>query len=169
MNTEAIQIRQAEMADYVKMQEIYAYARLQMKQNGNPHQWGDRYPLAETILESIQQKTAYVAVQNGEICGTFVFLIWDDPTYAVIEEGAWLNDAPYGVIHRVARGEHTNGLLAAVLAFCEEKIGNLRIDTHADNHIMQHLLEKHGFVRCGIIHIADGSPRIAYQKIRQMQ
>ena len=28
---------------------------------------------------------------------------------------------------------------------------------------MQHLLEKNGFVRCGIIHLADGAPRIAYQ------
>ena len=28
---------------------------------------------------------------------------------------------------------------------------------------MQHLLEKNGFVRCGIIHLANGAPRIAYQ------
>ena len=30
---------------------------------------------------------------------------------------------------------------------------------------MQHLLEKNGFARCGIIHVADGSSRIAYQKM----
>ena len=29
---------------------------------------------------------------------------------------------------------------------------------------MQHLIEKNGFKRCGIIHIADGSPRIAYER-----
>ena len=31
--------------------------------------------------------------------------------------------------------------------------------------IMQHLLEENGFTRCGIIHVEDGTPRIAYQKM----
>ena len=34
---------------------------------------------------------------------------------------------------------------------------------------MQHLLEKNGFTRCGIIHVADGTPRIAYQKLALTQ
>ena len=46
-----------------------------------------------------------------------------------------------------------------------EHCQSLRADTHADNKIMQHLLEKNGFTRCGIIHVADGSPRFAYQKL----
>ena len=29
--------------------------------------------------------------------------------------------------------------------------------------MMQHVLEKNGFVPCGIIYVEDGSPRIAYQ------
>lgn len=41
----------------------------------------------------------------------------------------------------------------------------MRIDTHADNHIMQHVIEKAGFQRCGIIFTDDGTPRIAYQKV----
>ena len=49
--------------------------------------------------------------------------------------------------------------------FCSEKISHLRIDTHEDNIVMQHLIIKNGFRKCGIIHIADGSPRIAYEKI----
>ena len=36
---------------------------------------------------------------------------------------------------------------------------------HADNKIMQHLLEKNGFARCGIIHVEDGTSRVAYQKL----
>jgi len=31
---------------------------------------------------------------------------------------------------------------------------------------MQRLLEKNGFVYCGIIFLADGSPRLAYQRIK---
>jgi hypothetical protein len=30
---------------------------------------------------------------------------------------------------------------------------------------MQHVVEKHGFSRRGIIYIADGTPRIAYERI----
>ena len=44
------------------------------------------------------------------------------------------------------------------------KCPNLRIDTHQDNKVMQHVVEKHGFTRRGIIYIADGSPRIAYER-----
>ena len=49
--------------------------------------------------------------------------------------------------------------------FCEQSINHLRIDTHNDNKIMQHVIEKNGFKRCGIIHVNDGSERIAYEKL----
>ena len=39
---------------------------------------------------------------------------------------------------------------------------NIREDTHADNQIMQKLAEKNGFVKCGIIYVKNGTPRIAY-------
>lgn len=45
-----------------------------------------------------------------------------------------------------------------------EQCHNLRIDTHDDNRIMQHILEKTGYVKCGRIYVEDGSPRIAYHK-----
>ena len=31
---------------------------------------------------------------------------------------------------------------------------------------MQHLLEKHGFSYCGIIYLANGDPRLAYQRLQ---
>ena len=40
----------------------------------------------------------------------------------------------------------------------------IRIDTHADNVIMHHLLRKYGFAMCGVIRLADGAPRTAYIK-----
>ena len=47
-----------------------------------------------------------------------------------------------------------------------EQCRNLRIDTHRDNYVMQRLLEKNGFVRCGLIDLREGGERIAYQKCR---
>ena len=63
-----------------------------------------------------------------------------------------------------AAGRHP-GVAAAVITWCLEHCESLRADTHADNKIMQHLLEENGFTKCGIIHVEDGTPRIAYQKM----
>ena len=32
--------------------------------------------------------------------------------------------------------------------------------------IMQHNIEKHGFTYCGIIYLASGDERLAYQKLK---
>ena len=57
------------------------------------------------------------------------------------------------------------GIFERCLAFCLERSGNLRIDTHADNRIMQRLIEKSGFVRCGIIHLADESADVYKRQV----
>ena len=159
-----MEIRHTVMADLPAVMDIYAYAREQMKANGNPHQWGSTNPPEATIAKDIQNKNSYVLEQNGVLCGVFTFIIGEDPTYQTIE-GQWKRDGVYGTIHRIAGGKGARGIFRYCLQFCESKISNIRIDTHRDNRIMQHLVEKHGFTRCGIIHIADGSPRIAYQKV----
>ena len=46
----------------------------------------------------------------------------------------------------------------------KNKIYSLRVDTHEDNWNMNHFLIKHGFVRCGMIFVEDGTPRVAYEK-----
>ena len=48
--------------------------------------------------------------------------------------------------------------------FCFSHDANIRIDTHKDNLIMQHNIEKHGFTYCGIIYLASGDKRMAYQR-----
>lgn len=53
------------------------------------------------------------------------------------------------------------------LDFGFEKVENIRIDTHKDNKIMIHLLEKYGFKRCGVIVVDDGTDREAFQKIKE--
>ena len=112
----------------------------------------------------------FVDVVNGQLLGVFAFILGVDPTYQVIEDGAWLNDTlPYGTIHRLASSGKSKGVASAVIEWCLEHCQSLRADTHADNQIMQHLLEKNGFTRCGIIHVADGTPRIAYQKLALTQ
>ena len=113
---------------------------------------------------------SFVCVINGELEAVFAFILGEDPTYKTIEGGHWLNDVPYGTLHRLASAGHRSGVGRLVIDWCLEHCESLRADTHADNKVMQHVLESNGFSRCGIIHLANGSPRIAYQKlgIRQL-
>ena len=158
-------IRKSETRDLERMLEIYAYARQIMADNGNPHQWGDEgYPKRELIAADIAKGISYVMEDETGIYGVFTFIIGEDPTYGYIENGQWLNDNLYGTIHRIASDGSRNGLLKECVAFCETQIDDLRIDTHHDNTIMQHLIPQCGFTECGVIYVADGTPRKAYQK-----
>jgi hypothetical protein len=135
-----------------------------MKTNGNATQWGDTYPPVSLLQSDISAGKSYVIENQNEICATFYFAVESDVTYAHIDNGNWLNDEPYGVIHRIASNGKAGGILHTCVAFCQTQTNNLRIDTHKDNKIMQHLLSKEGFTLCGIICLTDGSPRLAYQK-----
>lgn len=161
---ENITIRGAKAADMDTILKIYAYARSFMEQTGNPTQWGRNFPPEELLWEDIKAGQLYVVEKNGDIHGVFAFIIGEDKTYLQIENGAWRSKAPYGTIHRIAGDGKIHGILGEAVAFCESKIPHLRIDTHADNKVMRHLIEKAGFVECGTIYIEDGTPRIAYEK-----
>ena len=49
--------------------------------------------------------------------------------------------------------------------FCLEKTRHIRIDTHEDNTVMHHLMNKYGFSKRGIIYLQNGAERIAYEYI----
>ena len=157
------QIRQAQWADFDRILEIYAIARDFMAQTGNPTQWGNHYPPLSMLEADIPAGNLYVVEDQG-IHGVFAYFSEPDPTYAYIEDGAWLSDRPYGTIHRVA-SDGSGGVFSAVLRFAMEQNSHVRIDTHADNKVMQHVLTKHGFTRTGIIYLEDGDPRIAYERV----
>lgn len=150
-----------------KILAIYEKAKAFMVATGNPNQWNGTYPEAELLLRDIAKGQLYVYCENGEIHGVFAYVQGEDPTYGYIE-GNWLNDEPYGTIHRVASDGTVHGMLAQCVEFCLDKCPNLRIDTHADNKVMQHLLEKNNFNRCGVIYLQNGAPRIAYQYSENM-
>lgn len=156
-----------------------------MKDNGNPTQWTDNHPSRETIEDDVQHADSYVickmdnTADNAERCiadckennivGTFVFKQGPDPSYAKIYNGEWIdNTRPYHVIHRVMSTPDAHGIFAAIMDYCNKHADNLRIDTHRNNSIMQHLIKKYGFHYCGIVHIIDldtDFERLAYQKI----
>lgn len=158
-------IRTATIEDLCAIEAIYAHARRFMAESGNPTQWGTTHPPRAMLQQDIALGQLYLAEEDSQPCGVFAFIMGDDPTYASIEQGHWLSDEPYGVIHRIASNGKVHGLLRHAVDFCLAKTAHLRIDTHADNAIMQRQILKCGFTRCGIIRVRDGSPRIAFERV----
>ena len=158
-------IRKANLEDIDGMMAVYDQAIDYMTKNNNPNQWKKGYPGLAIIKADIKAGEAYLYQEAGQILAVFYFSRGKiDPTYQKIFHGHWLNDRPYGVIHRLATSKNKSGLAGFCVDYCYNLCQNIRIDTHKDNLPMRRFLTKKGFVECGIIYLADGAERIAYQK-----
>ena len=149
---------------------IYAHARQFMAEHGNPNQWGPtKWPPRELVAQDIANKKSHVAVcDDGRIAAVFFYDFGKDidPCYAVIDDGSWESDEPYGVVHRIASAGIERGAGTACITWALEQSRHLRIDTHSDNYVLQNLLAKLGFSRRGIIYVhEDNDPRLAYERV----
>lgn len=159
-----MQIRKTAHSDIAAVLNIYSEARGFMRESGNHAQWKGNYPSEEMVKSDIDSGRGYVCESGGEVAAAFYYSIESDPTYTYIE-GAWLNDEPYGVVHRIAVKRGTKGMGEYCLNWAFQQCGNLKIDTHIDNRPMRKLLGKLGFAFCGKIWVFDGTEeRIAFQK-----
>jgi len=158
-------IRHAAEQELPRILEIYDTARQFMRSQGNMAQWINGYPSPQLLRQDIAQGNLYVMEDERGIYGVFAFIMGDDPTYAHID-GAWQNvTTPYGTIHRIGSDGTHRGVLHQCVAWCLTHTDHLRIDTHADNHVMQRCILREGFSRCGVIYVADGSARVAFERI----
>lgn len=149
-----------------RLMEIYREGREIMVSCGDVNQWKPGYPTEDMIRRDIELGQGYAVEQDGSLVGAFAFIPGEDPTYRVIEGGRWLDDtAPYATIHRLSSTKQSRGVARACFDWCWSRIRNLRIDTHEDNVIMRHCILKAGFRYCGVIHLLNGDPRLAYQKL----
>lgn len=140
-------------------------------------QWQNGYPDEATLLSDIAKKTLHVYEHDGRVVGIANLSCELDPSYTIVYEGDWMTLYPnYLVVHRLAvKKEYLHqGIGLALLQYSETYAlqhhkNSIRIDTHQVNHVMNRLLEKLGYVRCGWIHLVDYSEsdaiRVAYEKI----
>ncbi len=158
-----LSIRKTKLVDLDELKLVFDYARNTMRENGNPTQWGSDRPGINLIINDINNGESYVVENDGEIVATFACIEGIEPTYIDID-GKWLNDDEYLTIHRIASNGKVKGIFDFVIDYVSNMNKDIRIDTHADNATMKHLIEKNGFIECGIIVVDDGTKRIAYQK-----
>ena len=162
-------IRLATYEDIPAIMPVIDAAREMMHASGNVNQWINGYPSEQVIQADINRSGGFVVTDEGRIMAYFAFLPAPEPTYAQIYEGAWLNDEPYYVIHRLASWPEVHGIWDCVLKWAFERTHTLRVDTHRDNRIMQYNILKHGFNYCGIIYLLSGDERLAYQNTISLQ
>ena len=164
---ETRRIRPATAEDVPAIMPVLEAAKGIMRASGNLHQWSDGYPSQETVRTDIDNGVGFVVTDDGAVVAYFTFIPSPEPTYAYIEGGTWLDDErPYHVIHRLGSYPDAHGIFKAVMDWCLERDPNLRIDTHWDNRIMQHCILSYGFLYRGIIYLANGDERLAYQVVR---
>lgn len=163
MENETINIRLARMDELDVLMGIFDRAKQFMRSAGNHNQWINGYPQRELIAGEIRDGHCYVC-ETGDhgTCAVFCMIAGDDPTYSYIE-GAWLSDRPYVTIHRLGSDGRVRGIGKACFDFARRQGVNIRVDTHADNRLMQNLVTGYGFKYCGVIYLENGDPRLAYE------
>lgn len=133
-------------------------------------------PDVDLVTEDVERGWGRVFLVDGQVAATAALIDEPEPNYAHMLEGAWQvrgdAAAPYATIHRVAvapafRGMHvTQRFYARLIEEARARgFAEIRVDTHADNVRMQHVIASAGFTRAGTVCISDDPKdlRWAYQ------
>ncbi|MBR4808812.1 MAG: N-acetyltransferase [Bacteroidales bacterium] len=161
-------VRAANRGDLDAVMDVLEAARGIMRASGNLGQWVNGYPSEDVVLNDMDNGNGFVVLEGERIVAYFAFIKSPEPTYANIYDGKWLDDLlPYHVVHRIGSYPEVHGVFKSIMDWCFARDGNIRIDTHRDNLIMQHVILQYGFKYCGIIYLASGDERLAYQKLQE--
>lgn len=155
--------------DLPRVVNLIDEARAALKADG-VDQWQGKDPTPEDLSENIKAGCCYF-FKDDTVVGMAVLKEGADPTYDVID-GKWLTDGDYLTVHQFVVDDNRKGegmsrrMMERIFAYAKFKgIPAIRIDTHADNFRMRGLIESAGFTYCGVITVADGTERVAYEQV----
>ena len=163
-----LEMRTARAEDIDRIMQVYAAAQEYMIASGNPTQWRRTNPARELIEDDVAAGRCRVLTEGGEIHAVAAICAGEDPAYPGIV-GKWLNDEPYITIHRIASDGKCRGVFRFVADECKRLCDNVRVDTHENNRRMRENIAACGFVHCGTVFMADGSPRLAFHWSREYE
>ena len=133
-------------------------------------QWQDGYPNRGRIEQDVAEGIGYVIEEADRVVAYGAVIFTGEDAYRAID-GGWLTEEEnYVVVHRMCVAEEVvsqgfgRRFMEAAEQFSRGRVRSFRVDTHADNRVMQSLLPRLGFTRCGTIRI-DGRPFEAFEKI----
>ena len=162
-------IRYAQPSDTERIMLIIADAQRFLR-NCGVDQWQDGYPNRGRIEQDLAEGIGHVIEENDRVVAYGAVILTGEEAYRAID-GGWLSDEEnYVVVHRMCVADEVVGqgfgrrFMEAVEQLSRGRVRSFRVDTHADNRVMQSLLPRLGFTRCGTIRI-DGRPFEAFEKI----
>ncbi|WP_273134228.1 GNAT family N-acetyltransferase [Culturomica massiliensis] len=133
-------------------------------------QWTEDYPNIGTIRTDIRAGKGYLLRADGLYAG-YMCIDFDGKSAYDTISGTWNTPSPYAVIHRMALHRNFRGRGISRMAFemaeriCKgHSVTGIRADTDPSNKLIQHILEKNGFIHCGKIFF-QGDYRLAYDKL----
>ena len=168
-----MQERIADLGDVSQIMNVIRDAQEFLKEQG-VDQWQDGFPDEATIKDDIKYLQSYVFVEEDEIIGFMAINFGEEPSYQTIYDGAFqCNTKQYATIHRTAINKKYRGKgLSIRMFFLAEQLANkhemdsIRMDTHRNNQLMQHLAVKYGYEYCGVIKLERSNmERIVYEKV----
>ena len=174
-----ISLRITEYKDVPQIMKIVSAAQSFLA-SMHVNQWTNGYPSEKDIRADIDRNESYVLVDiskeenktDSNIMAFSMFSFREEPTYKRIYKGNWLSSEFYLVVHRMSVSPtYRKKGVAEYFLRCAENIAakngakSIRIDTHHDNMPMRNLLLKLNYEYCGIIYLANGDERLAYEKL----
>lgn len=133
-------------------------------------QWQDGYPNRGRIEQDVAEGIGYVIEEADRVVAYGAVIFTGEEAYRAID-GRWLTDEEnYVVVHRMCVAEEVVGhgfgrrFMEAAEQLSRGRVQSFRVDTHADNRVMQSLLPRLGFTRCGIIYF-ESRHLVAFEKI----
>ena len=133
-------------------------------------QWQDGYPNRGRIEQDVAEGIGYVIEEADRVVAYGAVIFTGEDAYRAID-GGWLTEEEnYVVVHRMCVAEEVVGhgfgrrFMEAAEQLSRGRVQSFRVDTHADNRVMQSLLPRLGFTRCGIIYF-ESRHLIAFEKI----
>ncbi len=160
--------RKANYNDIDGINKIYEDASKSLAEN-EIDQWQGK--LRPKIKNKEAIKNIYLLTESEEILSTGIILDYDKD-YANIYDGSWLSNGKYYVVHKFAtnikirrKGYGSIFLQEVEKLAIKNFIFSIKIDTHEDNYLMQKLLVKNGYKKCGMVILEGSGKRLAYEKL----
>ena len=165
-----IDFRTAYLRELEDCWNVIEEARSLMNANGST-QWTSEYPSKQDIMEDLNNGNAYVVTVDGKIAVYGAVVLNGEPQYEFLE-GKWLTDGNYYVVHRLATLPEFQGrglakeFMRHVNSLCQvEEVPSIKIDTHANNRPMIHLLSTLAYSICGRVNYGKRGMRFAFEKL----
>lgn len=166
-DADSIQFRIATKADCKSILEMSNQSKEIEYSDTSGRLTPNEYIRHEILNALIESGALYLVTDSKGPLATFAFIPGSNSAYASVLNG-WHSNSDYHTIcyMTAVRGR---GIAHAIFSYAANRASYVRCDTSEDNIAMQHSLEAFGFQECGTFTAEDGTTRVAYDWIKELE